>query len=99
MRFLAHRIKDPALLRIIRRFLKAGVLESGRFSASEAGTPQGGLVSPVPANIYLHYVLDLWFEKRYVRTCKGRSGTMRLAVISAKYAPMPTGSAGCYSKG
>lgn len=79
MRFLAHRIKDPVLLRIIRRFLKAGVLESGVFAASEAGTPQGGLVSPVLANIYLHYVLDLWFEKRYVRTCKGRAYLVRYA--------------------
>lgn len=79
MRFLAYRLKDPVLLRIIRRFLKAGVLEAGVFSASETGTPQGGLVSPVLANIYLHYVLDLWFEKRYVRTCKGRAYLVRYA--------------------
>ena len=63
MKFLAHRIADEKLLRIVRRFLKAGVLESGVFSEVEAGTPQGGLASPVLANIYLHYVLDLWFEK------------------------------------
>ena len=55
LRFLAHRIADPRFLRIIRRFLKAGVLEDGAFSASEQGTPQGGLISPVLANIYLHY--------------------------------------------
>lgn len=79
IRFLAHRIKDPVLLRIIRRFLKASVLESGVFTASQAGTPQGGLVSPVLANIYLHYVLDLWFEKRYVRTCKGGAYMVRYA--------------------
>jgi RNA-directed DNA polymerase len=54
-RFLAHRIADPCFLRIIDRFLKAGVLEDGVFSASVEGTPQGGLVSPVLANIYLHY--------------------------------------------
>jgi hypothetical protein len=54
-RFLAHRISDPRLLRIIERFLKAGVLEDGVMSASDQGTPQGGLVSPVLANIYLHY--------------------------------------------
>jgi RNA-directed DNA polymerase len=59
MRFLEHRIKDPVLLRIIRRFLKAGVMEDGVFTASETGTPQGGLVSPVLSNIYLHYVLVL----------------------------------------
>ena len=79
MRFLAHRLSDPVLLRIIRRFLKAGVLEEGKFSVSDYGTPQGGLVSPVLANIYLHYVLDLWFEKRYANTCKGRAYLVRYA--------------------
>ncbi len=79
MRFLAYRINDPVLLRIVRRFLKAGVLEDGVFAASEAETPQGGLVSPVLANIYLHYVLDLWFEKRYARSCKGRGYLIRYA--------------------
>ncbi len=53
-RFLEHRISDRRFTRIIARFLKAGVLEDGVFSASEAGTPQGGLVSPVLSNIYLH---------------------------------------------
>ena len=61
LRFLEHRIGDPNLLRIIQRFLKAGVMEDGVFTASEEGTPQGGLVSPVLSNIYLHDVLDLWF--------------------------------------
>ena len=55
------------------------MLEEGVFAASEAGTPQGGLVSPVLANIYLHYVLDLWFEKRYARSCKGRAYLIRYA--------------------
>ena len=55
VRFLEHRIADPSFLRLIRRFLKAGVLEDGAFHASEEGTPQGGLVSPVLSNIYLHY--------------------------------------------
>ncbi len=79
MRFLGHRINDPVLLRIVRRFLKAGVLEDGVFAASETGTPQGGLVSPVLANIYLHYVLDLWFEKSYARSCEGRGYLIRYA--------------------
>jgi RNA-directed DNA polymerase len=79
LRFLAHRIADPRLLRIIGRFLKAGVLEDGVFSASEQGTPQGGLVSPVLANIYLHYVLDVWFEKRYAKSCRGRAYLVRYA--------------------
>lgn len=78
-RFLAHRISDTRLLRIIDRFLKAGVLEDGVVSASEQGTPQGGLVSPVLANIYLHYVLDMWFEKRYAKTCHGTAQLVRYA--------------------
>jgi len=79
MKFLAHRIADPVLLWVIRRFLKAGVLEEGQINASEAGTPQGGLVSPVLANIYLHYVLDMWFEKRFARSCRGRAKLIRYA--------------------
>ena len=77
MRFLEHRISDPCFLRIIRRFLKAGVMEGGVVSASEEGTPQGGLVSPVLANIYLHYVLDLWFEKRFKRSYRGKAYLVR----------------------
>lgn len=79
VRFLEHRIADPGLLRIVRRFLKAGVMEDGAFTASEEGTPQGGLVSPVLSNIYLHYVLDLWFEKRFARGCAGRAALIRYA--------------------
>lgn len=79
MKFLAHRIADPVLLRVIRRFLKAGVMEEGLLQESEAGTPQGGLVSPVLANIYLHYVLDTWFEKRFARSCRGRAKLVRYA--------------------
>jgi group II intron reverse transcriptase/maturase len=78
-RFLEHRIADRRFLRIITRFLKAGVLEDGVFSASEEGTPQGGLVSPVLSNIYLHYVLDLWFEKRFKRSCGGEAHLVRYA--------------------
>jgi len=79
MRFLEHRIGDPNFLRIIRRFLKAGIMEDGVFTASDEGTPQGGLVSPVLANIYLHYVLDLWFEARYARQCRGKAYLIRYA--------------------
>jgi RNA-directed DNA polymerase len=78
-RFLAHRIGDPRLLRIIDRFLKAGVLEDGAFSASDQGTPQGGLVSPALANIYLHYTLDIWFEKRFAKSCQGKAFLVRYA--------------------
>jgi group II intron reverse transcriptase/maturase len=79
MKFLSHRIADPVLLRVIRRFLKAGVMEEGLLHESEAGTPQGGLVSPVLANIYLHYVLDMWFEKRVAKSCRGRAKLVRYA--------------------
>jgi RNA-directed DNA polymerase len=78
-RFLAYRVGDPRLLRIIDRFLKAGVLEDGVFSASDHGTPQGGLVSPALANIYLHYCLDLWFEKRFAKSCRGKAYMVRYA--------------------
>ena len=77
VRFLEHRIADPCLLRIIQRFLRAGVMEDGAVQASEEGTPQGGLVSPVLANIYLHYVLDIWFEKRFARQCRGKAFLIR----------------------
>jgi len=79
VRFLEQRIADPKLLRIVQRFLKAGILEDGVFTASVEGTPQGGLVSPVLSNIYLHYVLDLWFEKRFARVCVGRAHLIRFA--------------------
>jgi len=79
MRFLEHRISDPVFLRIIKRFLKAGVMEDGTLSSSDTGTPQGGLVSPILANIYLHYVLDVWFEKHYAGTCEGRARLVRYA--------------------
>jgi RNA-directed DNA polymerase len=79
MRFLEYRIADERFLRIIRRFLKAGVMQDGMWQASEAGTPQGGLVSPVLANIYLHYVLDLWFEKRFKKSCRGKAYMVRYA--------------------
>jgi hypothetical protein len=63
----------------VQRFLKAGVMEDGAFTASEEGAPQGGLVSPVLSNIYLHYVLDLWFEKRFARGCTGKAFLIRYA--------------------
>lgn len=79
MKFVNHRIADPKLLRLIRRFLIGGVMEDGAFKATEEGTPQGGLVSPVLSNIYLHYVLDLWFEKRFAKSCSGTARLVRYA--------------------
>jgi retron-type reverse transcriptase len=58
-----HRIGDPRVLRLIRRWLKAGVLEDDMIEPSEEGVPQGGNISVVLSNLYLHYVLDLWFER------------------------------------
>jgi RNA-directed DNA polymerase len=63
MKFLSVRIRDSSLLLLIRRFLKAGYIESGMLVRTEQGTPQGGNLSPMLANIFLHYVLDLWFDK------------------------------------
>ena len=79
MRFIEHRIGDSNLLRLIRRFLKAGVMDEGVFSASDQGTPQGNLVSPVLSNIYLHYTLDEWFERRFARQCQGKAYLVRFA--------------------
>lgn len=79
LRFLAHRVGDPKLLRIVHRFLKAGVMEDGVFAASDEGAPQGGMVSPVLSNLYLHDVLDLWFEKRFARMCTGKAYLIRSA--------------------
>lgn len=63
MRFVEHRIADQRILRLIRKWLNAGVLEDGKRTRSEAGTVQGGSISPVLANIYLHYVMDLWLQR------------------------------------
>ncbi len=68
LRFVEHRVGDPRILSLIRRWLKADVMESGELQACEEGTPQGGPISVVLSNLYLHYVLDLWFE------CKVRPG-------------------------
>jgi RNA-directed DNA polymerase len=63
MRFVEHRIGDKRVARLIQRWLAAGVLEDGAWTQSEAGTPQGGSISPLAANLYLHYVFDLWAQR------------------------------------
>ena len=60
MKFMEHRITDPRVLRLIRKWLRAGVSEEGQWSETKVGTPQGSVASPILANIYLHYALDLW---------------------------------------
>lgn len=79
MAFMAHRIADKRILRYIKRFLKAGIQEDGIFRASEQGTPQGGVISPLLANIYLHYSLDLWFTRKYLKSCIGEARLIRYA--------------------
>ena len=77
--FLARRIAGKRVLRYIKRFRKAGIQEDGEYKASERGTPQGGVISPLLANLYLHYTLDLWFTRRYVKTCTGTARIIRYA--------------------
>jgi RNA-directed DNA polymerase len=79
MIFLQHRIADQRILRYIKRFLKAGIQEDGQTKASERGTPQGGVISPILANIYLHYTLDVWFEKRIKQHSHGYARQIRYA--------------------
>lgn len=80
LKMLAERIDDEALMQLVRKWLRAGILEeNGRMEHPETGTPQGGIVSPVLANVYLHYVLDLWFERRVRRANRGQSRMFRYA--------------------
>ena len=72
MRFLEHRVKDPRIVRLVKRWLKAGVMENGTMEQSTEGTPQGGSISVLLSNIYLHYVLDLWIEHRVKPGCRGQ---------------------------
>ena len=78
-KFVKHRIADPNIYRLIVRFLKAGVMEEGKFQATNQGTPQGGVVSPILANLYLHYVVDLWFEKVMRKRYNGKAYMVRYA--------------------
>jgi RNA-directed DNA polymerase len=79
MKFLRDRISDTTLLRLIGKWLAAGIMENGVVARSEDGTPQGGPISPILANIYLHYVLDLWFEQKFKSTCQGACSLVRYA--------------------
>lgn len=78
-KFLRHRIGDERLLRVIKRMLMAGIMEDGLTHASEEGAPQGSIVSPVLSNVYLHYALDVWFEKRVKPYAKGEAHLFRFA--------------------
>lgn len=77
--FVQHRVRDGVLLRLIGKWLNAGVMESGQVSYPEAGSPQGGVISPLLANVYLHYVLDAWFEQEVQPRLAGRAYLIRYA--------------------
>jgi group II intron reverse transcriptase/maturase len=79
LEFLGHRIGDERVLRLIVRMLKSGVMEDGLVRASDEGVPQGGNLSPLLSNVYLHYTLDLWFERRFKQTCRGEAYYFRFA--------------------
>ena len=77
--FLKLRVRDGVLLRLIGKWLNAGVLEEGSLTFPEAGSPQGGVISPLLANVYLHYVLDVWFEREVKPRLQGRAFLIRYA--------------------
>jgi retron-type reverse transcriptase len=79
MKFVQHRVADPRILRLIQKWLKAGVSEEGRWTETKVGTPQGSVASPLLANVYLHYVFDLWVEAWRKKVAKGEVIVVRYA--------------------
>ncbi len=80
LNMLQVRIDDKPLLKLIRRWLKAGILDTdGQVLHPATGVPQGGIISPILSNVYLHYALDVWFEEKVVRHCKGKAYICRYA--------------------
>jgi hypothetical protein len=79
VRFLEHRIKDSRMIRLIQKWLKAGVLEKGVVTVSDRGTGQGSVISPLLANVYLHYTFDLWAERWRRREATGDMIIVRYA--------------------
>jgi group II intron reverse transcriptase/maturase len=77
--FLDKRVNDGVVRKMIDKWLKAGVMESGQLSYPKEGTPQGGIISPILSNVYLHYVLDEWFSEQIQPLLKGRSFIIRYA--------------------
>lgn len=87
-KMLKHRIQDPLIIRLIGKWLKVGVMDHGIVVKSESGVQQGGPISPILANLYMHYVLDLWFEKRLKKQIKGEIHLNRFVddfVVSVQY--------------
>lgn len=88
LKFVEHRIADPRILRLLRKILRAGVSEDGQWSRTEVGVPQGAVISPLLANIYLHYVLDLWAHRWRSQKARGEVYIVRYAddfVIGFQY--------------
>jgi RNA-directed DNA polymerase len=79
VKFLQHRVADPRILRLIQKWLRAGVSEESQWSETTVGVPQGAVVSPLLANVYLHYVFDLWVEAWRTRTAQGAVVVVRFA--------------------
>ncbi len=79
VKFVEHRVADTRIIRLIRKWLKAGVLEEGEVVTSERGTGQGAVISPLLANVYLHYAIDLWAEQWRRREAKGDMIIVRYA--------------------
>jgi group II intron reverse transcriptase/maturase len=83
IKFVEHRVADPRILRLIRKWLNAGVMEEGQWSETKTGTPQGSVASPILANIYLHYVFDLWVDVWRKKYARGEVVVIRYADDSA----------------
>src|SRR5499433_1258247 len=79
IKFMEHRVADPRILRLSQKWLKAGVMEEGKWSEPKTGSPQGSVISPLLANIYLHYVFDLWVNVWRQKWAKGEVVVIRYA--------------------
>jgi len=79
IRFVEHRVADPRILRLIKKWLKAGVMEEGKWSEPKTGSPQGSVISPLLANVYLHYVFDLWVNVWRQKWAQGEVVVIRYA--------------------
>jgi RNA-directed DNA polymerase len=79
IKFVEHRVADPRILRLIQKWLKAGVMEEGKWSEAKAGSPQGSVISPLLANIYLHYTFDLWVNVWRRKYAQGEVVVIRFA--------------------
>jgi RNA-directed DNA polymerase len=79
LKFVQHRVTEPRILRLIRKWLQAGVSEDGQWSETKLGTPQGAVISPLLANVYLHHVFDLWIEAWRKKVARGDVIVVRYA--------------------